>query len=133
MKNTLRTLLEEFLPEELIEPIMSRAKTLNLTTKVRKIKGRWNKETLRKLIKEQSNRCSYCQADGNETKLTLDHIVPKAMLLDMGLEKFYEDESNLEVLCSKCNSRKGSRLNFNNPKTMIQLQKYMDACKKNHE
>lgn len=133
MKNTLRILLEEFLPEELIGPIMARAKKLDLTTKVKKIKGRWHRETLQKLIKERSNQCSYCKIDGSKEKLTLDHIIPKKMLLDMGLDEFYDDESNLEILCSKCNSRKGSQLDFSNSKTIVLLQKYIDLYKERHE
>ena len=129
MKNTLRILLEEFLPDELIEPIMDRAKELDLTTKVRKMKGRWHRETLQKLIKERGDQCNYCQADSSKEKLTLDHIIPKKMLLDMGLDEFYNDESNLEVLCSKCNGRKGSQLDFGNPKTIVLLQKYINLYK----
>jgi len=129
MKSTLRTLLEEFLPEELIEPIITRAKEMDLTTKVRKVKGRWHRETLRKLIKERGDQCGNCNATSKEDKMTLDHIVPKKMLLDMGLDEFYDDESNLEVLCSKCNSRKGSQLDFSNPKTIIQLEKYIQLYK----
>lgn len=129
MKNTLRILLEEFLPDELIEPIMAKAKELDLTTKVRKVKGRWHRETLQKLIKERGDQCSYCQVDGNKEKLTLDHIIPKKMLLDMGLDDFYDDEDNLEILCSKCNSYKGSQLDFSNAKTIVLLQKYINLYK----
>jgi len=131
MRNNLRTLLEEFLPEEMIEPINARAKELDLTVKVRKIKGRWHRETLQKLIKERSNYCSSCNANGDDelVKLTLDHIVPKKMLLDMGLDEFYDDEENLEILCSACNGRKGSQLDFSNPKTIVMLEKYMKLYK----
>lgn len=122
-------LLEEFLPEEMIDPILARADEMELTTKVKKLKGRWHRETLRKLIKERGNHCSSCQVSGDDSKLTLDHIIPKTMLMDMGLDEFYDDESNLEILCVKCNSRKGSQLDFNNPKTISQLEKYMAIYK----
>ena len=129
MKSNLRTLLEEFLPEELIDSIDTRAKEMDLIVKVRKIKGRWHRETFQKLIKEHGEYCRYCNVSGKETKLTLDHIVPKKMLLDMGLDEFYEDESNLEILCTKCNSNKGSQLDFSNPKTIVLLEKYLKLYK----
>ena len=129
MKNNLETLLEEFLPGELIEPIVTRAKELDLTVKVRKLKGRWHKETLRKLIKVRGNHCQTCDINGNKEKLTLDHIIPKKILLDMGLEDYYTDESNLQILCVKCNGKKGSQLDFSNPKTIILLEKYISMYK----
>lgn len=129
MKSNLRTLLEEFLPEELVDPIAVRAKELNLSVKVKKLKDRWHRETLQKLIKDRSNYCQYCKISGDEDKLTLDHIIPKKMLLDMGLDEFYDDESNLELLCSRCNSNKGSQLDFSNPKTIVLLEKYIKLYK----
>ncbi len=129
MKSNLRSLLEEFLPEELIDPISTRAKELDLTVKVRKVKGRWHRETLQKLIKERGDYCSDCKVSGKIKKLTLDHIVPKKILLDMGLDEYYDDESNLEILCSGCNGRKGSQLDFSNPKTIVQLEKYIKLYK----
>jgi len=106
MKSNLRTLLEEFLPEEQVDTISKRANELSLTVKVKKSKGRWHRETLRKLIKERGDYCKNCKVSGRDAKLTIDHIVPKQILLDMGLDEFYDDESNLEVFCAACNGRK---------------------------
>lgn len=131
-QSNLRTLLGEFLPEEMVETIATRADELDITVKVRRAKGRWNRETLRKLIKERGNHCSTCNVDGSKSKLTLDHIIPKQMLLDMGLDEFYEDESNLEILCRDCNTRKAAQLDFSNPKTIIQLEKYIGLYKQRH-
>lgn len=132
MKSNLRTLLEEFLPDDMTETIVTRAKELDLTVKVRKIKGRWHRETLQKLIKERGNYCSNCNANGEENKLTLDHIIPKRVLLDMGLDEYYEDEDNLEILCAKCNGQKGSQLDFSNPRTIPLLEKYIGLYKNRH-
>ena len=132
MKSNLKILLEEFLEDELVDSIVARAKELGLVTKVRKMKGRWNREVLRKLIKERGNQCSYCKANGNDEILTLDHIISKKILLDMGLDEFYDDEENLDVLCKKCNSYKGSQLDFSNPKTIMLLEKYIKLYKDRH-
>lgn len=129
MKSNLETLLEEFLPDEMIDPIVSRAKELDLTVKVRKLKGRWHRETLTKLIKNRGDYCESCQVNVHKSKLTLDHIIPKKMLLDMGLDEFYDDESNLQILCNKCNGIKGSQLDFSNPKTIVLLEKYIKLYK----
>ena len=126
-------MLSEFLPEDMVETIASRADELEITVKIRKAKGRWNRETLRKMIKERGDHCSTCNVDGSKTKLTIDHTIPKQMLLDMGLDEFYEDESNLEILCHECNVRKAAQLDFSNPKTIVQLEKYIKIYKDRHD
>ncbi len=46
---------------------------------------------LRELIRKYSNKCMSCGFAGSETnKLTLDHIIPKKVLLDMGLSKYFK-------------------------------------------
>lgn len=124
MKNQLRILLEEFLPEELIEPIVAKAKELGLSLKIKKFKGRKRNEIFSKLVKERGNKCEQCNAV--DKKITIDHIIPKKILLDMGLEEYFDDESNLSLLCTDCNSIKGSQLDFSNTKTIVLLQKYID-------
>lgn len=129
MRNTLKLLLKDIVDESIVETIFKKALEMNLSIKIKKNKGRWHRKTLLKLIKERGNSCTYCQVKGDLEKLTLDHIVPKKILFDMRLEDFYEDESNLEILCSKCNMRKASTLDFNNPKTIILLEKYIKIYK----
>lgn len=133
MGSTLHQLLGEFLPEETLQPIMERAKQMNVTLKVKKFKGQWHRDTLAKLLKQRGEECSYCDVHGDAEKLTLDHIIPKKVLLDMGLEDYYEDENNLEILCTRCNSRKASNLDFNNPKTIVLLEKYLALYKKRND
>jgi 5-methylcytosine-specific restriction enzyme A len=48
------------------------------------------------------NRDGCCQMCGSEDKLSVDHIVPRVLGGDDNL-------SNLQVLCSSCNSSKGGR------------------------
>ena len=132
MSNNLKDLLGEFLSEEDAEPIVARFKQMGLTLKVNKMKGRVHREVLNKLIKERGNMCICCKGLGDRQTLTVDHIIPKKMLLDMGLEEFFDDETNLDVLCKDCNVRKGSQLDFSNAKTIVQLEKYVDIYKERH-
>lgn len=50
----------------------------------------------------QGNRCALCAVSLSKHKAHLDHIVPLAL---GGLH----DDANLEVTCSRCNGRKGSK------------------------
>ena len=130
MTNKMKALLEEYLPQDIVDPIMERFNSMDLVIKVRTTKGRKKKEVLSKLFKEHGESCSACLSRDPEKKLTLDHIIPKRILLDMGLEEFFGDEENYCILCSNCNSRKGSQLDFSNPKTIPLLEKYTDIYKR---
>ena len=55
------------------------------------------------------NRDQCCQRCGSEERLTVDHIVPRILGGD-------DSMSNLQVLCSTCNSSKGGRF-FESAKT----------------
>ncbi|MGD2071950.1 MAG: HNH endonuclease [Candidatus Thorarchaeota archaeon] len=83
---------------------------------------------LRKLLGQQKNKCALCSAfafeiglyyntknnafefkfhtidsNGNFSFMTIDHIIPKSK---SGKNKI----PNLQILCNKCNSRKGAKL-----------------------
>lgn len=59
--------------------------------------------------------------------LTVDHIVPMAILQDMGYDRDrYWDEENMQVLCMRCNKYKNNRLDFSNKKTKPILLKYLN-------
>ena len=61
-------------------------------------------------IREQIiRRDGCCQMCGTEERLSVDHIVPRTLGGD-------DNPSNLQTLCSSCNSVKGGRL-FDRPKT----------------
>ena len=55
-----------------------------------------------RLLKKANGRCSLCGATKKETVLHVDHIVPRSR---GGLN----DESNLQVLCLKCNFGKSNK------------------------
>jgi hypothetical protein len=55
-----------------------------------------------RLLKKADGRCSLCGATKKETVLHIDHIVPRSR---GGLN----DESNLQVLCLKCNLGKSNK------------------------
>ena len=56
----------------------------------------------RKLRQSIIQRDKCCQRCGTEERLSVDHIVPRTLGGD-------DNPSNLQVLCSSCNSSKGGR------------------------
>ena len=74
---------------------------------------------------EQQGKCDRCSSTQN---LTIDHIVPRSLLLDMGFEPDGKDfdEDNLTCLCKRCNQFKSNHLDFSNPKTKPLLIKYVN-------
>jgi len=59
--------------------------------------------TRRNIYKRDSYICQYCQKEFPNSKLTLDHVIPKSQ---GGLRSW----NNLVTSCMKCNQRKGNRL-----------------------
>jgi hypothetical protein len=55
-----------------------------------------------RLLKKANGRCSLCGATKKETVLHVDHIVPRS-------RGGTNDESNLQVLCLKCNLGKSNK------------------------
>ncbi len=76
-------------------------------------------------FKDNKNKgCEKCQRKENPT---LDHIVPKDILKQFGIDidtEFIED--NLRILCKTCNTFKGNRLDFSTPKTKEILLKILE-------
>jgi 5-methylcytosine-specific restriction endonuclease McrA len=68
--------------------------------------AKWRK--LREWIIKRDGCCQMC---GTEERLSVDHIVPRHLGGD-------DNPSNLQVLCSSCNSSKGGRF-FDKAKTQI--------------
>ena len=59
--------------------------------------------------------------------LTIDHIIPKIILKDFGVDaslKFFPE--NFQVLCKPCNMLKSSHLDFANPKTIPLLRRLIE-------
>lgn len=67
-----------------------------------------------------------CKKCNRKNKLTLDHIIPKIILVDMGYDtqRFF-DREDLQLLCRPCNAFKTGRLDFSNPETKRLLIKYL--------
>jgi len=59
-----------------------------------------------------------CAKCGRTQELTVDHIVPRDILKQFGIDidRTYIEE-NLQILCRICNTFKGNKLDFSNPKT----------------
>lgn len=75
---------------------------------------------------EEGAKCLKC-GKGDEAILSVDHIVPKFIIVHFGLDAdIIFDEDNLQVLCRRCNQFKGARLEFSNPKTRELLIKYVN-------
>ena len=73
----------------------------------------------------EKTECERC----HRTKdLTLDHIIPKELVSQMGvdIEREYNPE-NYQCYCRVCNIFKGNRLDFANPKTKPMLMKYLNS------
>ena len=71
-------------------------------------------------FKDQLKVCTKCK---RTTRLTIDHIIPKDILNQFGIDvdrEFWKD--NLQVNCQICNQYKGNRLDLSNPKTIILLK-----------
>ena len=58
------------------------------------------------LLNKSGYKCLFCGKYSNETKLTIDHIIPVCKGGDNNIK-------NLQILCLKCNQSKGSKILFN--------------------
>jgi len=57
------------------------------------------------ILKESGSRCALCGATRDDRVLHVDHIIPRARW-NKSLGPSVNDKSNLQVLCSKCNTSK---------------------------
>ena len=70
------------------------------------------------ILQEKIQAIGKCENCGRTENLTLDHIIPEQFLLSIGLSA--EDclmDKYLQLYCRKCNTFKGNRIDFANPKT----------------
>ena len=74
-----------------------------------KLTNKGSSSAWRKIRQTVINRDGCCQMCGTEERLSVDHIVPRHLGGDDNL-------TNLQVLCSSCNSSKGGRF-FDRAKT----------------
>ncbi len=80
------------------------------------------------LVALESNWRRQMAASGQKCKcgrgdmLTVDHIIPKMLLRDFGVDVEREwMPENLELMCRPCNALKSGHLDFSNPKTKEML------------
>ncbi len=82
-------------------------------------------EKRKKEIIAAIGKCEKCHVQRDV--LTIDHIIPIALLLEMGyLKEETYDEDNFMVMCLICQHQKSRRLDFSNPKTKPLLLKYLE-------
>jgi len=68
-----------------------------------------------------------CNKCGKTENLTLDHIVPKDMLITFGANPNIEViEDNYQILCHMCNMFKGNKLDFSNKQTKVILLRLLE-------
>ena len=75
-------------------------------------------------LKKQYGKCQKCWRTEN---LNLDHIIPRDILKMFGMDVDREIlEGNYSILCRPCNTFKGNKLDFSNPKTKELLLKLVE-------
>jgi len=80
-----------------------------------------------KLFEWQKKKYGICSKCGKEKELSVEHIIPKFLLEQLGLEdEIVNDEENFDHYCFACNRFKGSRIDLTHPRTIILLKKYIN-------
>ena len=75
-----------------------------------------------------------CKKCGGKNNLTVDHIVPVAMLQQFAIiaeetfELLYNDEENMQILCAHCNYEKRANLDLRNQVTYSVLRRAIDKA-----
>jgi 5-methylcytosine-specific restriction endonuclease McrA len=71
---------------------------------------------IRERLIREIGRCEKCHT--TSFPLTLDHIIPKFVLWDFGINAdTYVEEGNFRLLCKPCNMLKSNHLDFTDPRT----------------
>jgi len=89
-------------------------------------------QTVKNKLKRHGGHCCHpkCSATLN---LTVDHIIPKALLTMLGLPDAHKfDDDNLQIMCEKHNVEKGNVLDYTNAKTLPLLKKYTNIWIEKH-
>jgi 5-methylcytosine-specific restriction endonuclease McrA len=85
-----------------------------------------------KLIQRDGEYCQICKGT---TNLTLDHIIPCAILQFLGIDraeshKWRYHSQNFQLLCKQCNQLKRDRINWTDPRSKPLLLEYIENLNK---
>lgn len=71
-----------------------------------------------------------CEKCGRQRDyLTVDHIVPQSFIISLGLQnEAYDHDWNFQLLCRACNLLKANKLDFTEPRTIINLKRYIEIA-----
>jgi len=58
-----------------------------------------------------TDKCALCES---KEQLTIDHKIPKSFFTCFQLEAVADNRLNLQILCGKCNVKKGSYIDLSN-------------------
>jgi len=84
-------------------------------------------QELQKVANENGGACAKCSKKTDY--LTVDHIVPFSWVFDMGLRDIsYDHDWNFQLLCRACNRLKAAKFDFTDPRTMINLKRYIQIA-----
>ncbi len=90
-------------------------------------KGTKYQELLEQLQQGVSMPCAKCSRITEN--LSIDHIVPYAFVFDIGLGSMqYDHDWNFQVLCRPCNRLKAAKWDFGDPRTMVNLKRYVQMA-----
>lgn len=83
---------------------------------------------MQKDAQKETKECEKCK---RLVWCTVDHIIPHFFIDSVGLRvEGYDHKWNFQYLCRPCQTLKGARFDFTDPRTMRNLQMYLDILKR---
>jgi 5-methylcytosine-specific restriction endonuclease McrA len=84
---------------------------------------RYRKQTI-----TEDSKCEWC---GSKENLTIEHIIPRSILLKMGYEPMetWELTKNLTIVCKVCNKEKGNSICLKMAQTHEALKEILEKNK----
>jgi hypothetical protein len=84
-----------------------------------------------KVIRRDSYRCVFCGATGEQTRLEVNHIIPRSLIRKLSLSKsLFVDEANLCTTCWLCNRSKSDTLH--KADIVFYIERFRDFDHPNH-
>lgn len=94
--------LAKYLPEYAQRPEVREANRIKSINRYRGLVGKLPKDCMDILVKKYGERCMNPDCDGDDSILTIDHVIP----VSRGGSNTMD---NVQILCYTCNRRKGNR------------------------